>query len=290
MHPNKIKIRHIVPILLMICPCIAATAQDVIVTKDSREIHAESLEISPRMIKYKIYGKPNMPAATIPIKDVEYIIYDADTYNGDTVRTDNIKTIVSSKKKKRPFISGSTIHYRIESSFSYDYRNFMHSVTPVRLSAGYQIRDYVFLGIGADASFFFENVIANGTTIFESETKEYFDEIPKYKFSGFGIIRFSFPITKKVVTFLDFEGGYSVSPRLWNDEWYGSPIVSGGFGFCFSHIEISGGYEQYLMPQDRMYKPFERWTYYDESSHSNGTFGFGNFYIKIGVKIGHLSN
>ena len=72
------RIQRIVLILLFICLCVAAQAQDVIVTKDSRHIQAEIIEVSPSVVRYKVYGKPNAPVTTISIKEVESITYESD--------------------------------------------------------------------------------------------------------------------------------------------------------------------------------------------------------------------
>lgn len=287
------KITRLLPIIFTLCFCTAAAAQDIIITKDARKIEAESIEVSPRFIKYKVYGKPFLPSVTIPMKEVEAIYYE----NGD-IFGDTISNIYLPRKAKRPFITGNTIHWRIGSTFSYDDRHYLNSFDPLRVSGGLQMHDYFFAGLGVGFSYFPDIVLESGVEPFETVTpsgteiinEEYFDQIPQYKYSVFGVVHLSMPITKKIIPFLDLEGGISLSSRGWNDEIYCSPFVSAGLGFCFSHIEISGGYELFKMPLDRLYKPYQDWDYFEESNHPNGSLTFGNVYIKIEAKIGYLNN
>lgn len=287
------KITRLLPIILSLCFCTAAAAQDFIITKDGRKIEAESIEVSPRFIKYKVYGKPFLPSTTISIKEVKAIYFETGNIYGDTVSDVNI-----ARKAKRPFISGNTIHWRIGSTFSYDDRHYLNSFDPLRVSMGLQMHDYFFAGMGVGFSYFPDNVFGSGVESFETLTEngiettynDYFDQIPQFKYSVFGVVHLSLPITKKIIPFLDIEGGLSLCSRGWNDEIYYSPFVSGGLGFCFSHIEISCGYELFKLPLDRLYKPYQDWEYFDESNHPNGNLNFGNVYVKIEAKIGYLNN
>lgn len=285
--------KRLLPIIITLCLCTASAAQDIIITKDARKIEAESIEVTPRFIKYKIFGKPFLPEVSIPVKEVEAIYYE----NGD-IFGDTIADVIISRKAKRPFISGNTIHWRIGSTFSYDDKHYLNSFDPLRVSMGLQMHDYFFAGMGVGFSYFPDVVFETGEETFETVTEngietiinEYFDQIPQYKYSVFGVIHLSLPITKKIIPFLDIEGGISLSSRGWNDEIYCSPFVSGGLGFCFSHIEISGGYELFKAPLDRLYKPYQGWDYFEETNHPKGNLNFGNFYVKIEAKIGYLNN
>ena len=282
------KIQRIVPILLFICLCLVARSQDVIITKDSRQIQAEIIEVSPTVIKYKIYQRPNSPIVSIPIREVQKVIYEKSTAPGDT--NNNFQRILRKKEKIRPFLSGTALHAYIESSFSHDAHHNLNYIEPLRITLGAQIKDYIYLGAGMGAAYFPDINIESGYEMLDTFTSEYYDKIPQYKLSTFGVFKLTLPITENIVPYIDAEGGITVCRREWTEKWFLAPFFSASVGISIYHITISGGYEQFTMPVDRMYKPYKEWTYYNESSHANGSANFGNFFIRIGAKIGNLKN
>ena len=282
------RIQRIVSILFFICLCVAVQAQDVIVTKDSRHIQAEIIEVSPSVVRYKVYGKPNAPVTTISIKDVESIIYESDIEPEETEEDFNYKKNSRKTARRQPYISGTAFHAYIESAFSHNFKYSLFSIDPLKITLGAQFGDYVFAGAGLGGTIFTDNIAEKGYEILGTDTTEYYDEISRYKLSAFGVLRFTYPINQKIVPFLNIEGGVSACRREWTEEWFATPYISTGIGISISHFEISAGYEYFAMPVDRMYKPYKEWTYFSEDSHENGSLKFGNIFIKIGAKIGYL--
>lgn len=282
------RIQRIVLILLFICLCVAAQAQDVIVTKDSRHIQAEIIEVSPSVVRYKVYGKPNAPVTTISIKEVESITYESDIEPEETEEDFNYQKNPHKKARRQAYISGTAFHAYIESEFSYNFKYSLFSIDPLKVTLGAQFGDYVFAGAGAGGTIFTKNIAEKGYELLGTDSMEYYDEISRYKLSAFGVIRLTKPINEKVVPFLNIEGGVSVCRREWTEEWFAAPYFSAGLGISISHFEISAGYEHFAMPVDRMYKPYREWTYFTEDSHANGALKFGNIFVKIGAKIGYL--
>ena len=280
------KIQRIVAILFFICLCMAAYSQDVIVTKDSRHIQAEIIDVSPSVIRYKVYGKPNSPIITISTKDVKSVIYESDIEPEEDIEQNKKKE--KRNNGERPYISGTTFHAYIESSVSYNKKHSLYSIKPLKVAIGPQFSDYVFIGAGLGTTLFPDNIAEKGYEMFDTTFKEYYDKIPQWHFSAFGITKITYPINEKIVPFLEIEGGYNLCRREWTDEWFGAPYFSTSIGISIYHFDISTGYERYIMPVDRLYKPYKEWTYFDESSRTNGTLPFGNIFIKIGAKIGYL--
>lgn len=65
-----------------LCGVMTASAQDLIVKRDSTKIESNVLEISTETVRYKKYSYPEGPTYIVPVKDLAYIRY----ANGDTER------------------------------------------------------------------------------------------------------------------------------------------------------------------------------------------------------------
>ena len=281
------KIRRIVAIFFFLCLCLVAYSQDVIVTKDSRHIKAEIIDVSPSVIRYKVYGKPDSDVFTISTKDVKSVIYESDLEKEEDFEQ-NANDGKRNKEKETPSISGVVLHTYIESAFSYNNKYSLFSIKPFKVAMGPQFGDHVFVGGGLGTTLFPNNIVENGYETFDNKTKEYFDKIPQWNFSAFVVTKLSYPIKKSIVPFFELEGGLGLYRRVWTEEWLGTPYFSTSIGITIYHFELSAGYERHTMPVDRLYKPYKEWTYFDKTSHANGTINIGNIFIKIGAKIGYL--
>lgn len=65
-----------------LCGAMAASAQDLIVKRDSTKVEANVLEISTDVVRYKKYSYPGGPTYVVPVKELAYIRY----ANGETER------------------------------------------------------------------------------------------------------------------------------------------------------------------------------------------------------------
>lgn len=101
--------------------CLAASAQDIIRTKDGREIQAKILEVGTNTISYKRFSNPNGPTFTLAIsqiKSIEYENGDNDVYSGSASsytkkKYKELKKIYSKQDYKKtsgqpysPFVAG----------------------------------------------------------------------------------------------------------------------------------------------------------------------------------------
>lgn len=62
-------------LFVALCGGVTAMAQDLIVKIDSTRIEAQVNEITPEMIRYKRFARPNGPSYLLPVKEVCYIRY-----------------------------------------------------------------------------------------------------------------------------------------------------------------------------------------------------------------------
>ena len=69
-------------LLAALCGAMTASAQDLIVRRDSTKVEANVLEISTEAVRYKKYSYPEGPTYIVPVKDLAYIRY----ANGETER------------------------------------------------------------------------------------------------------------------------------------------------------------------------------------------------------------
>lgn len=278
------KIQQFVTILLLICFCMAAKAQDIIVTKDSRRIQAEILDVSPSTIRYRVYGKPNAPIVSIPVREVESVVYQSDIEPDDSEFDEEESP---KKRRERSEPSNILLHGYIESAYSYNTRYSISAIDPVRFAIGAQINERIFVGGGMGFSLFPNNIIESHFEKFDTSFWEVRDEISRFKITTSAVLRYSYPINRIFACFLDVESGLLLCRRVWTREWFGSMFVTASVGIAISHFEISAGYEYFRLPLDRKFKPYQEWTFFNNSSHPNGTLNFGNLFVKVGAKIGY---
>ena len=278
------KIQRIVSILIFICFCVAAYSQDVIVTKDSRRIQAEIIDVLPSAVRYKIYGKPDSPIVTISVKNVQSIIYESDLDIENDIDDDTPQ-----QKEKNKYIQEPTLHAYIENSFAYYPSHSLKSVDPIRAIMGVQFNDHFFVGTGAGITIFPDNIYDSGYEMVDTVNRLYYDEIPRFNFSAFLSGRFTHRIKPQIVPFAEIEAGISLCQREWTREAFVSPYFSAGIGIVIYHFEISAGYQYFVVPLDRMYK-HEYWDFFNKLSHTNGSLNMGGIFLKIGANIGNATN
>lgn len=277
------KIQRIVSILFLICFCAAAYSQDIIITKDSRRIKADIIEVSPTSVSYKIYGKPDSPIITIAVENVKSILYESDLEPGDD--TDDETPL---PKKSRKYIQKPTINAFIENSFSFYPSHSLKSIDPSRVILGVQLNDYFFIGAGAAIKYFPNNTYKSRHEMVDTMFLLYYDEVPQFVLTPFLSSRLTFRVKEQIASFAEIEFGYSMCRREWTRDYFGSPFCSAGIGMVVWHFEISAGYEFLVLPLDRMYK-LEYWSDFDQLNQSKGQLNMGNIYIKIGANIGHVT-
>lgn len=103
-------------VILIILACVTASAQDIIVTKDSERIDAKILEVSDTEVSYKKAGYVEGPTFVMKTSEISSIIYsngDVQTFNfvsqDEIVKNKKIKFNPEPVARKRPF--GLSIGY-----------------------------------------------------------------------------------------------------------------------------------------------------------------------------------
>lgn len=103
-------------VILIILACVTASAQDIIVTKDSERIDAKILEVSDTEVSYKKTGYVEGPTFVMKTSEISSIIYsngDVQTFNfvsqDEIVKNKKIKFNPEPVARKRPF--GLSIGY-----------------------------------------------------------------------------------------------------------------------------------------------------------------------------------
>ncbi len=97
-------------VILIILACVTASAQDIIVTKDSERIDAKILEVSDTEVSYKKAGYIEGPTFVMKTSEISSIIYsngDVQTFNfvshDEIVKNKKIKFNPEPVARKRPF-------------------------------------------------------------------------------------------------------------------------------------------------------------------------------------------
>lgn len=283
--------------------CVHTYAQDVIVTKDKRHIQAEIIEVSPSVIKYRVYGKPNSVVISIPVKEVESVVYESDMEKDENEEEPEDSGSLRPQTSNRPFLTNTHLHAYIMTHGMVGLNSgFLGAGT--KMSIGAQFSDYVYLGGGLGATHFNNRQVGEGNTPVlvppEEENEDnpeepveqmvqYYDMIPKYGFTAFVTTKVAFPITRNVVPYIDSEVGFDISQHDWTEKWSGGWHYAVGAGISIYRFTLSFGYQTVMLPVDRKLKPYEEWTYYSEG-YELKTLNEGCFYFKIGVKLGTLTD
>ncbi len=286
---------------IMLCASFAAVAQDVIVTKDSRRIEAEIIDVSSTVIRYRVYGKPSSPVVTISVKEVQSVIYASEIEAGENDETDDDET-PDKKQSRRPsrrYMSGTHAHAYADLHGLYSFKYGFLGVGP-KIAVGAQVSDFLFVGGGIAALLYnnrqiFEDSMvvmrepdpASGNTEPEEAVERCYDMIPKYGLTAFVTTKISIPLSTVVSLFVEGELACDVAKRDWLDEWFSGWHYSGGAGISLRRFTLSAGYQSSQLPLDRRIKPYDNWTYYSDG-YDNGLLESGCLYVKIGVKIGRL--
>jgi len=296
------KLSNIVAAAVLLAFCQAAFAQDIIVTKNAKRFQVNVLEVSASTIKYTEFDNPNGPIMVVPVTDVESVIYVGDEEDFDEfsrLKTDDskVKPRYGSARKdssERPFLLYPRFHIYIDGGFTYNSK-YKSNGLELRTILGSQLGDYVFLGAGLGITAFIDRTL--GTSQEEWVLKEgsapqmvdCYDKIPRYDMTALANMKLTLPITSKVVPFAELEAGFDILKRDWTDEWFPSWHFGLGIGLSLSHVTLSAGYKRFTLPVDREVKPHDKWSFY-KNGRENGSVDFGNFYVRIGMKIGYLKD
>ena len=286
---------------ILLSASFAAVAQDVIVTKDSRRIEAEIIDVSSTVIRYRVYGKPSAPVVTISVKDVQSVIYASDIAAGedDEMDADETPDKKQSRRPSRRYLPGTHAHAYADlhglCSFKYGFLG----VGP-RIAVGAQVSDFFFIGGGIGAFLYNNRQIFEDSMVVVREpdpasgnyepveaVERSYDMIPKFGLTAFVTTKISIPLSAVVSLFVEGEVAYDVAKRDWVNEWFSGWHYSGGAGISLRRFTFSAGYQSSQLPLDRRIKPYDSWTYYSDG-FENGVLESGCLYVKIGVKIGRL--
>lgn len=100
-----------------LCGMMTASAQDLIVKRDSTKVEANVLEISTEMVRYKKYSYPEGPTYIVPVKDLAYIRY----ANGDTERYESsVPATPLTPATPRPEVAPGVRQYEIGDLYEVD--------------------------------------------------------------------------------------------------------------------------------------------------------------------------
>ena len=105
--------KFILSFLIIFCWECHITAQDIIVTKQSRKIEAKITDVEPDCIKYKKYNYQEGPTYTIKKSEIASIIYQ----NGDveTFSVEELSASTSVPTSSNDFVKGQCSHISISS-------------------------------------------------------------------------------------------------------------------------------------------------------------------------------
>lgn len=141
-------------IVLTMCMTVAATAQDVIVTKKSERIDAKIIEVSDKEVRYKKQGNPDGPTFTIQTRQIATITYangDVQTFGkGDSNPFDSnwFNFLPENTNVTRSF--GAHISYVLpDPSKTTEGRHYKFPSTEISLTYGYYFNDRLYTGITA---------------------------------------------------------------------------------------------------------------------------------------------
>ena len=129
-----------ISLTILLLFCIAATAQDVITTKDGEDIQAKVLEITQTDIKYKKYSNPDGPIYSISKSEVLIVRYE----NGEK---EVFKDITKNYKPNTTYNVKEGMSYSEYKDF-YDKKMYVHQLGDPYNPSGAGVASFFIPGLG----------------------------------------------------------------------------------------------------------------------------------------------